>query len=270
MDHTYEEIRQTAIAVLAKQERIAQYLDLKRAVSREFELRGDIESQRPRITRNFSVDASSLSDTDANLLLEVFWNLFREGIITLGTNDQNAEFPWFRISEFGKQVLDNQEPYFFQDVGGYEALIRARVPQIDPITLIYLKESVQAFKSGCVLSASVMIGVASEHSFLKLLDAIEANPTHSSTFATVHRERTILRKLNAFKRILDQNLNLLPARVKEDLDTQFMSTVSMIRNFRNESGHPSGRIIEREQCYVLLQLFIPCCEKIYQLIGVFQ
>jgi hypothetical protein len=270
MDHTYEEIRQTAIAVLAKQERIAQYLDLKRAVSREFELRGDIESQRPRITRNLSVDASSLSDTDANLLLEVFWNLFREGIITLGTNDQNAEFPWFRISEFGKQVLDNQEPYFFQDVAGYEALIRARVPQIDPITLIYLKESVQAFKSGCVLSASVMIGVASEHSFLKLLDAIEANPTHSITFATVHRERTILRKLNAFKRILDQNLNLLPARVKEDLDTQFMSTVSMIRNFRNESGHPSGRIIEREQCYILLQLFIPCCEKIYQLIGVFQ
>jgi hypothetical protein len=30
MDHSYEEIRQTAIAVLAKQERVSQYLDLKR------------------------------------------------------------------------------------------------------------------------------------------------------------------------------------------------------------------------------------------------
>ena len=95
------------------------------------------------------MDASSLSGSDANLLLEVFWNLFREGIITLGINDQNAAFPWFRISEFGKKVLSDQEPYFFQDVSTYEALIRARVPQIDPTTLIYLKEAVQAFKSGC-------------------------------------------------------------------------------------------------------------------------
>lgn len=115
-----------------------------------------------------------------------------------------------------------------------------------------------------------MIGVATEHSFLILLDTIENNIVHSSTFKKAYNERTILRKLNAFKRILDQNMSLLPSKVKEDLDTNFTSIISMIRTFRNESGHPSGKIVEREQCYILLQLFVPCSEKIYQLIDVFK
>jgi hypothetical protein len=267
MDHSYEEIRQAAIEVIG--EGGSQYNTLKENVARLFERR---EGGAPKTSRVpfSSSSGSTLSGKDANLLLEVFWNLFREGIITLGINDQNAEFPWFRVSEFGKKVLKNQEPYFFQDVSTYEALIKARVPNIDPLTLIYLKEGVQAFKSGCVLSSSVMIGVATEHSFPKLLETIENNLTHSAKFKKAFDERAILRKLNAFKKILDQHQSLLPSRVKEDLDTQFMSIMAMIRNFRNESGHPSGKIIDREQCYILLQLFIPCCEKIYQIIDVFK
>jgi hypothetical protein len=30
-------------------------------------------------------------------ILEIFWDLFREGIITLGNNSSNPEFPWFRL-----------------------------------------------------------------------------------------------------------------------------------------------------------------------------
>jgi hypothetical protein len=269
MDHSYEEIRQAAIEVIADGEGNSQYLTLKENVASLFEKREGVTPKRRSLGYN-PYTGSSLSGKDANLLLEVFWNLFREGIITLGINDQNAEFPWFRVSEFGKKVLKNQDPYFFQDVSTYESLVKSRVPHIDPLTLIYLKEGVQAFKSGCVLSSTVMIGVATEHSFLKLLETIENNPAHSSTFKKASDERTILRKLNAFKKILDQNQKLLPSSVKEDLDTQFMSIIAMIRNFRNESGHPSGKIIDREQCYILLQLFIPCCEKIYQLIDVFK
>lgn len=274
MDHTYEEIRQAAIEVIATGSGSSQYNTLKENVSKLFEKReGGEKEQRGRVTHTYMPGysgSSSLSAKDQNLLLEVFWNLFREGIITLGINDQNAEFPWFRVSEFGKKVLQNQEPYFFQDVSTYESLVRARVPQIDATTLIYLKEAAQAFKSGCVLSSTVMIGVATEHSFLILLDTIENNPAHLATFRKAYDERTILRKLNAFKKTLDQNISLLPSKVKEDLDTNFTSIISMIRNFRNESGHPSGKIIEREQCYILLQLFIPCCEKVYQLIDVFK
>lgn len=271
MDHSYEEIRNVAIELLSEPDSGGwQYNSFKERIGQTFQEREPQPEPTSGWTRRTIGDSSGLSGSDANLVLEVFWGLFREGIITIGLNDQNREFPWFRVSEFGKKILSNQNPYFFHDVSTYESLIRTRIPTIDPTTLIYLKEAVQAFKTGCVLSSSVMIGVSTEHSFLKLVDTIENNSAHSATFKKVYGERTILRKLNAFKSILDQNVNLLPPRAKEDLDTQFMSIIAMIRNFRNESGHPSGKIIDREQCYILLQLFIPCCEKIYQLIDVFK
>jgi len=196
--------------------------------------------------------------------------LFRQGIITLGLNDYNREFPFFHVTSYGKKLLAGADPYFFHDVSSYEKVITDNMPSIDNTTLTYLKEAMQAFMSGCLLSTSVMLGVATEHTFLKLMETVDANPTHGPLFNTVSTQRGILRKVNKFKNILDQNMSIVPSDVKEDLDTNLMSVLSMIRNFRNESGHPSGKIISREQAYVLLHVFIPCCKKIYQLIDVFK
>lgn len=263
MNHSYEELRDVAFDLLVGREigsyGISQYQNFMISVAEVLESRA----------RNQRVSNARLSSHDSELFLELFWDLFRQGIITLGLNDSNREFPFFRVSSFGKKILEGENPYFFHDVSTYESLIRIRIPQIDPTTLLYLKEAVQAFKTGCVLSSSVMIGVATEHSFLLLIEKIENNNTHSTTFKKVFNERGILRKVNTFKKIIDNDKTLLPSKVKEDLDTQFASILAMIRNFRNESGHPSGKIIDREQCYILLQLFIPCCEKIYQMIDAF-
>lgn len=128
----------------------------------------------------------------------------------------------------------------------------------------------QAFRSGCILSATVMLGVGTEHTFLLLLEVIESSQTHQKTYASVFQERTILQKLNKFKNILEQNLKSLPTEVKEDLDTHFAGILSVIRTFRNQSGHPTGKVIDREQAFVLLQLFIPYCKKLYQLMGFFK
>lgn len=266
-DHSYEEIRDVVLDILSGREGSLgspQYDNLKAAVSRSFEQR---EGRTP--VTGVGGYVPSLSRSDSNLLLEVFWGLFREGIITLGADDHNREFPWFRLSGFGKKLAESREPYFFHDVSSYEAIIRTEVPEIDGVTLVYLKEAMQAFKSGCLLSASVMLGVAAEHTFGKLLETIESAGTHHATFKNVYEQRTVLRKLNKFKNILDQNLGILPPSVKEDLDTNFMAITSLIRTFRNESGHPTGKIISREQCYVLLQLFVPYCKKMYELIDTF-
>ena len=183
----------------------------------------------------------------------------------------NNNFPWFRVSSYGEKLLEhNQEPYFFHDVSSYEAVIKENIPDIDDITLLYLKEAMQAFMSGCVLSSSVMLGVAAEHSFEKLLEKIAENSRYEPVFKSVSKERSILPKLNKFKQILDQHKGDLSSEIREDLDTNFLSIIAIIRSFRNESGHPSGKIISREQCYILLQLFIPYCKKNYQLKSFFE
>src|SRR5258706_6025112 len=116
-----------------------------------------------------------------------------------------------------------------------------------------------------MLSSSVMLGVAAEHTFILLLEAAEKSPSNRTAFAAVRQERTILPMINKFRRILDQRLKTMPAEIREDLDTRFSGILSVIRTFRNQSGHPSGEILDRDQAFVNLQLFIPYCRKMYQL-----
>lgn len=186
-------------------------------------------------------------------------------------NDQNPNFPFFRVSAHGKKIIENQDVYFYHDVSSYEAVIKQQVPSIDDVTLVYLREAMESFYGGCYLSSSVMLGVASEHTFLKLLDKIE-NGKNKSTFKKAFDERHIYKKFEAFKNRLKQEMGnniTLPDEIKENLDTNLEGIMNTIRNFRNDSGHPSGNIISREQCYVNLNLFIPYCKKAYQLIDFF-
>src|SRR5205823_3503642 len=127
------------------------------------------------------------------------------------------------------------QAYFFHDVSSYERLVRAEIPAIDDTTLLYLKEAMQSFRTGCILAATVMLGVATEHTFMLLIEGIEQNVAYAATFANVGNERTILQKVNKFKNILDQQIRQLPQDVKEDLDTHFAAILSLIRTFRNQA-----------------------------------
>lgn len=263
MPHSYEEIRAVALDILAGRERPQyppnQYESLALGI-------GEVFARREgRIQPGHFGATYPLDNQDRDTLLELFWDLFRQGITSLGVNDNNREFPFFRITRLGQQIATSQSVYFFHDVSSYEAAIRREVPAISDVTLLYLKEAMQAFRSGCILSATVMLGVATEHTFLLLAEQIEANPKYQPAFAAVAQERTILQKINKFRNVLDQQMKTLPADVKEDLDTHFAGILSVIRTFRNQSGHPTGKIIDREQAFVLLQLFIPYCKKLHQL-----
>lgn len=256
--HSYEEIRSVVIQLLLRRADGNQFRTLERAVADEFQRKNETN------IRGF-MGEPALSSRDADLVLEVFWDLFRQGIITLGLDSSNPAFPFFRVSGFGSKVLENQDPYFFHDLTSYEAIITKSVPSVEATTLLYLKEAMQAFLSGCLLSSSVMLGVAIEDAFEHLLEDVDSNSRVQQIFKPVQKERTILRRFNRFQSILEQHLALLTSETREDLSTKFGGILSLLRNFRNESGHPSGRLISREQAYVNLHLFIPCCKKIYEL-----
>jgi len=270
MPHSYEEIRAAAFDVLSGRVQVQyqpdQYQHLKIGLGEALEKRG---LQGPRPPGMYPAEAA-LDRPDSNLFLELFWDLFRQGIISLGTNDANPEFPWFHVTEMGRRILAGDNPYFAHDVTGYAARLKQDIPAIDEVTLIYLKEALQDFRSGCVLSATVMLGVATEHTFQLLIELIEKKPAQATTYAPVAKEWTISAKVTRFRQILDRQVDILPKGVKEDLDINFAGILALIRNYRNESGHPSGKIIDREQTFVLLGLFPSYCRKMYQLMDFFR
>lgn len=266
--HSYEELRSAALDVLSGRQTFLyepnQYENLIQAVGELFARRQGqaIGKPNPRTHR--------LASQDTDLLLEVFWDLFRQGIISLGKDDSNRQFPFFRLTRLGQRLVHEQEAYFFHDVSSYEAAIRSEVPQTDEVTLLYLKEAMQAFHAGCLLSATVMVGVATEHAFQLLLEQLESHPVHSATFASAIKQRTLLKQFNTFSRQLESKASTLPSHVKEDLATHLQGVLSTIRMHRNEAGHPTGKILSREHVFVLLQLFITYNRKLHQLRDHFQ
>ncbi len=267
MPHSYEEIRAAVLDVLAGRESASfsgdEYHRLRQCIGEVFARReGRVQPGNPAAT--YPLDAQ-----DQETFREVFWDLFRQGIVTLGLQNENHALP-FRVTKLGQQIAQGRGAYFFHDVSSYEAAVRRDVPAINEVTLLYLKEAMQAFQSGCILSATVMLGVAAEHTFMLLLEVLEGNAKHRKTFASVFTERMLLQKFNKFRRLLDPMVKQLPAGVREDLDTHFAGILSVIRTSRNESGHPTGKIIDREQTFVLLQLIIPYCRKQYQLMDYFK
>lgn len=271
MAHSAEEMRAATLDVLAG--RVAsdypldQFAHLKIGVGKA--LRGR-DGLPPAVLVAFPAD-SALGNEDADTFLEVFWDLFRDGIICLGCDSGalRSSFPYFRVTSRGRRVLSGENAYFLHDVSGFESQVRAEIPDIDQTSLLYLKEALQAFRAGCILSSTVMLGVATEHTFLLLLEVISQNATHASMFAAVQHERTTLRKINKFKNLMEQAWKSFPQSLLEDFDTHFLAIQSLLRTFRNEAGHPSGKIIDREQAFINLQLFIPFGRKAYELMAHF-
>ena len=225
--------------------------------------------QPPRPPSSFQAE-DALDYSDSSLLRQLYWEFFRQGLITPGKDDSNANFPWFALTAFGRRVFAGGDSYFVHDVTGYEGRLKREIPAIDPVTLLYLKESLQAFRSDCVLSSTVMLGVATEHTFGLLAETIDSNPQYRDIYAPAAKDRSILRRVEKFRQILEPRMGELPQAAREGLITNFLGIQEIIRGFRNDSGHPSGKIVDREQAHALLLLFPLYCRKIYELMDFFR
>ena len=95
MQHSYERIRRTMIDRIADT-RGGTIDNLRDAVAEA--LKEPEGSAAPRGRFFYASGRSALSSGDSELFVEAFWDLFREGFITLGTNADNPNLPWFRAS----------------------------------------------------------------------------------------------------------------------------------------------------------------------------
>ena len=267
MKHSYEEIRAATFDVLSGRAKteysLNQYHYLKIGVGKALD---KYDNLPPKPPSSYPAD-SALTEEDAETLREVFWDLFRQGILTLGKDEINNTFPFFRVTSYGAKAVREGDIYFISDTTIFEQRVKSEIPNIDDISILYLKESFQAFRSGCLISSAVMLGVAAEHLFQLLLDQLESNPKQSPRFSIVFQQRTILPKIEKFKNIIVADKASFPKDVQESFDTQFLGIQSIIRIYRNESGHPTGRVIDREQAFVNLRLFIPFGKMVHCLMN---
>lgn len=257
--HTYEEIRDVVIDILLGKEAVqyeaSQFQNLKSGVHEVFLRRsGHREPGQP-----------TQSSQDAELIRDVFWDLFRQGAITLGMDNSNLSWPFFRLSHFGKRTLAGQSPWRFHDTCSYMDMVHHQVPDLSNRTAVYLEEAVTAFYAQCLLASCVMLGVAAEEEFLRLLNVAVDRPTVGSIFQQAAKERNFSYKINKFLPALAKISSSLNGKVAEDIEKNFSPIQSVLRIARNEAAHSSFSSPQRENVYVHLQLFIPFARQLFRI-----
>jgi len=204
----------------------------------------------------------------------VVWELIIQGIVIpgngLGSGQGSPELPFFQVTEWGKKCLASGEftPY---DTGTYIERIRVRVPKTDSRVVLYLTESLMCFRGASYLGSAIMLGVAAETILLSLKDAIHAaldTPAKKDKFAAATNGKPAKRIYEAIRNRIDPNAQQISNDLgKEDVTAELMGIFDLTRKTRNEAGHPTGRKIEREEAFALLQLFPSYCQVSYEVIA---
>ena len=209
--------------------------------------------------------ASQLHPNDSQLALEIVWDLVRQGILTFGVSGSNPAWQSLRLSRFGEYAL-RQSPHRFHNNTGFMKALRSGAADISPDAVVYLREAVTAFYTDCLLSTCVMLSIAAESEFQRLLNVAKSSNAYGRHFSRIGDGLNIGAKISQFKDAIKPILTILPESATDELDHNLSTIQSVIRTARNESGQPTGgRPPSRDQVYLYLQLFLPFARQAMRL-----
>lgn len=218
----------------------------------------------------YSTSSYALDRRDCARVQNILWDLIVEGIIRPGLNDgTNNDLPFFHVTEKGEEILKHGvvTPY---DPDGYIKRLVDDIKNLDIVIIAYLNECLSTFRIGSLLSSTITLGVASEKAFLLLIDACSnamSDPNRKSRFIKDTQGKMIKRQYDEFMKLYQGKLRgLFPGDINDDFETTVYGVFTMIRNYRNDAGHPTGRIAPREVVYANIQVFPTYLKKIYSTI----
>jgi len=264
-----EVIRSLMFGVL-KNERFHQMGDIEAALVKAAEEKGFLTDERRRAEgiREAKSYAGRLAPGESSNIREVIWELIIQGILTPGYNDNNPNLPFLRLTDWGRQCVDAEQvvPY---DRDGYLSRLHEKCPDLERLAEDYITEALECFRRGCLRAAPVMLGVASEHIVLRLMDGFHdsiEDQNRKTVYAKRMQDLSIKRRFDYFREQLSKAVSDLPAELRDALDINLEGIFTLLRYARNETGHPTVRDVPREQVFVNFGLFIPYCERVHGLI----
>lgn len=227
----------------------------------------------PNLRPSYQGGKEYLHPGDETLLMEVIWSLIIQGVLVPGFNDSNPNLPFVRLTEYGRHCVQEQR-ILPHDPDGYLREFREAIPGVDTTISDCVSECLQCYIRGLYRAAAVMLGAASEQAVLLLIEScaqsIGDQPRRERFLTEIERAQSIFKKFQIFQTRLAGVRANLPKEMRENLDSLLQGVFDLIRNSRNDAGHPAlGGRVSRDDMYSHLRLFLPYCERIYGLIGWF-
>lgn len=189
---------------------------------------------------------------------EVMWQLIVQGVITVGMNASNPNLPFFRITDYGRKVLD-AERFIPHDASGYVESLRVATGVVaTEVTITYVEEALNCFNFGCHVASVLLLGIAAESIFNGMCEIVRESLKNGSEQKNLDPQMPV--KLR--HRWVVQKYQSLPAAIRreqlpESLDLTLTSLYDLIRRQRNEIGHPQDKPpgLSREEAFIFFRVF---------------
>jgi hypothetical protein len=200
--------------------------------------------------------ASRLPPGDSEFVLETAWDLVRRGIVTFCPDSSSPSWPGLRRSRFGERAARSGPDRLGDDKGLMKAL-PLQPADVSHDARVYLEEAVRAFYMDRLLSTCVLLALAAEGEFLRLLSEARTSAAFGRHFARIADGQTVRAKIAQFKDAMNSIRAELPKSATEELEHNLEAIQCVIRAARNDSGAP----LSRDQVYLHLQVFVPFAKQ---------
>jgi len=209
-----------------------------------------------------------------HIALQEMWQMVGDGLVYIDVWQPAPENWGLGLTEKGHDVLKSSDDFNPYDPDGYIERLKRRIPDIDEVVLLYAKESLRSFNSDCYLAASVMLGVASERAFLLLAESFSSwlPEGQSEKFLKIAQDskQNFLVKFSEFRKRIEPCKPNIPHEFSDNMALMLDSVCDLIRVYRNESGHPTGKIVDKGDAFITLQMFAIYLQKIFGLMDFFR
>ncbi len=200
------------------------------------------------------------------LITQTLWSLIGRGLIYIDMwQPAPANWEW-RLTEAGTATTKDEQ-FNPDDPELYMARLRSNTPNMSDLVAVYAAEAVRCYTHECYLASAVMLGVASEAAFMEM--AQSSIPWLQSSGASLKKvlddpRQPYVRKFEEFRKRIEPRKADLPDELADGMSLTFDAVLDLLRIRRNDSGHPTGKPMLREDQYISLQMFGRYLQRLYQ------
>lgn len=185
-------------------------------------------------------------------VMEALWGLTADQLVFLDPEGQGKDNWRWKLTERGRNATSEGvwEP---SDPEGFMDRFRRENPDADDVMLMYYEEALRSYAAQCYLATSVMLGVAAERAFnLMASDYVDSGIAGADKMAQeIERPRSNYSShWDEFRKRIEPIRKTIPDDLADMLTLD--AVADLIRLTRNDSGHPSGRAVDRDTARVHL------------------
>jgi hypothetical protein len=204
----------------------------------------------------------------AQQIMAAMWSLVGQGLAYIDISEHAPENWKLALSESGTAAVQDQQlnP---DNAGEYLNQLMARVPGMSDTVAQYTREALASYTNRCYLASAVMLDVAAEAAFLEMAGAFcgwVPDGSGQALQAILDRQdRNYILKFEEFRKRLGPHKPALPSELKDNMTLRLDAILDLLRVYRNDAGHPTGKQIPRADAFLNLVSFAHCVERLYAL-----